>query len=183
MQNKIINGPTILTLIRILLAIPLLPLMFSEEIGMKIVALGCFVMAGLTDIIDGVWARGRNKVTDLGAFLDPLADKILVNLVFLGLVTINVISVYWFVVILVRDFSVDGMRMMMARKGKTVSASIFGKIKTVLQMITLGLFLLNMIIMNTVLNSINYVFLSIALIMTIYSGMDYLVKGWKELEK
>ena len=86
-------------------------------------------------------------------------------------------------IILIRDFSVDGMRMMMARKGKTVSASIFGKIKTVLQMITLGLFLLNMIIMNTVLNSINYVFLSIALIMTIYSGMDYLVKGWKELEK
>lgn len=183
MKKKTLNVPTILTLIRIILVVPLLILMLSDGIVCKILAIVCFVTASLTDFIDGRLARKNHQVTDLGAFLDPLADKMLVNLTFLVLVYMGYIPLVAFAIILVRDFAVDGMRMMVARRGETVAASIYGKAKTMTQMITLTLFLVNLCLNNAILFNISTVLLYVVLALTVFSGVDYLVKGWNKAIK
>ena len=178
-----INGPTVLTLLRIILVVPLVALMLTDSTPAHIAAVVCFVVASLTDFIDGRWARRAHIVTDLGAFLDPLADKMLVNLTFLVLVYQDRIPLWMFALILVRDFAVDGMRMLSAKNGITISASIFGKLKTTVQMITLTLILLNVILDNQPLSIINTVLLYIVIALTLFSGADYLIKGWQQLAK
>ena len=178
-----INGPTILTLLRIVLVLPLVALMLTDSTPAHVAAIICFVIASLTDFIDGRWARHSHLVTDLGAFLDPLADKMLINLTFLVLVYQNLVPLWMFAVILVRDFAVDGMRMMSAKNGITISASIFGKLKTTIQMLTLISIMLNTIINSDPLAIANTVLLYLVLALTLFSGADYLTKGWKQLQK
>lgn len=173
------NGPTILTLMRIVLVAPVMICIFVDSLPARIITIVCFVLASLTDFIDGRWARHDKIVTDLGAFLDPLADKMLVNLTFLALVVLNIVPVWMFGVILIRDFAVDGLRMMAARKRITLSASKFGKLKTMTQMITITLILINMIFGNEIFATINTILLYIVIILTIFSGLDYLYKGRK----
>ena len=173
------NGPTILTLMRIVLVAPVMICIFMDSLPARIITIVCFVLASLTDFIDGRWARHDKIVTDLGAFLDPLADKMLVNLTFLALVVLNIVPVWMFGVILIRDFAVDGLRMMAARKRITLSASKFGKLKTMTQMITITLILINMIFGNEVFATVNTILLYIVIILTIFSGLDYLYKGRK----
>lgn len=182
-MTKKINGPTILTILRIVLVLPMLIFCSIDAVWAKIVALCCFVIAATTDFIDGKWARKKHLVTDLGAFLDPLADKMLVNLAFLVLCLQNVVPMWILAIILVRDFAVDGIRMTLARNGETVSASIWGKTKTMVQMITLTSMFLNLIINNNVLSTINLILLYIATILTILSGADYIKKGWSKAIK
>ena len=177
------NGPTILTLSRIILVIPLVICFFIDNLPAQIITLVCFIVASATDFVDGRWARKKKIVTDLGAFLDPLADKMLVNLTFLLLVYVNIVPLWMFAIILVRDFAVDGMRMLAAKNGITVSASVFGKSKTMVQMITLSLILLNIILNNEILAGFNMAFLYLVVFLTVFSGADYLIKGWKQLIK
>lgn len=186
MKNKrkeILNGPTILTIARIILTIPLMICIFIDNLPAQIITLICFVVASATDFIDGRWARKSKKVTELGIFLDPLADKMLVNLTFLALVVSGLVPFWMFAIILIRDFAVDGMRMMQAKSGKVIAASIYGKAKTMTQMITLTLILLNVILKFDPLNIINTILLYIVVILTVLSGVDYLTKGWKQLIK
>ena len=179
----LINGPTVLTILRIVLVVPLVALMLTDGAPAHIAALVIFIVASLTDFIDGRWARRAHIVTDLGAFLDPLADKMLVNLTFLVLVYQNLVPLWLFAVILVRDFAVDGMRMVSARSGITISASIFGKLKTTVQMLALTCILVNTIAKSDVLAIIGTVLLYLALALTVFSGLDYLTKGWRQLVK
>lgn len=173
------NGPTILTLMRIVLVAPVMICIFMDSLPARIITIVCFVLASLTDFIDGRWARHDKIVTDLGAFLDPLADKMLVNLTFLALVVLDVVPVWMFGVILIRDFAVDGLRMMAARKKITLAASKFGKLKTMVQMITITLILVNLIFGNEIFAIINTILLYIVIILTIFSGLNYLYKGRK----
>lgn len=149
----------------------------------KITALVIFVVAAITDLIDGKWARKTKTVTTLGAFLDPLADKMLVNLAFLVLVYLNIVPLWVFAIILVRDFAVDGMRMMAARNRITISASFYGKLKTTLQMTTIIILLFNLIVNLEIFTVLGNIALYLALILTILSGLDYLTKGWSQLAK
>ena len=174
-----LNFPTILTLARIILTIPLFILIFCDCLPAKIIAIICFVVASITDYIDGKLARKNKQVTDLGAFLDPLADKMLINLTLLALCYQNLVPIWMFAIIIVRDFAVDGIRMMAAKKGITVSASKSGKLKTTVQMIALSLVLANKIFMNDILLNINIVLLSLMLLLTVVSGLEYIIKGWK----
>ena len=173
------TGPTYLTILRMIFAILFTIFAMLPPTWAKIAALALFAVAAITDKIDGAWARGKNLVTDLGAFLDPLADKMLVNLAFLVLVYLNVVPLWVFAIILVRDFAVDGMRMMAAKDGITISASILGKLKTTFQMVALVIILFNLIIGNDIIGIIGNVSLYIALFMTVFSGADYLIKGYK----
>ena len=182
-KKSILTGPTILTIIRIVLVLPFMILIFQDDLPAKIIALICFIVASATDFIDGRWARRAHLVTDLGAFLDPLADKMLVNLAFLALVYLNIVPLWMFAIILVRDFAVDGMRMVSAKNGVTISASIFGKAKTMVQMITLTLIIFNLILNNNILATVNIILLYFVIILTLFSGVDYLTKGWKQLTK
>ena len=102
------TGPTYLTILRMVLSVVFMIFAVLPDTWAKIVALVIFIIAAITDKIDGIWARKSKKVTDLGAFLDPLADKMLVNLAFLVLTYLNVVPLWVFAIILVRDFAVDG---------------------------------------------------------------------------
>lgn len=178
-----ITGPTYLTLLRMLLAVAFVIFVMLGPVWGKVVALVLFIIAALTDLIDGKWARKQKIVTDLGAFLDPLADKMLVNLAFLVLVYLGVVPLWVFAIILVRDFAVDGMRMMAARSGRTIAASNWGKWKTTFQMTALIIILLNLIVNLEIFTVLGNIFLYLALLLTIYSGADYLIKGYQKLIK
>ena len=177
------TGPTYLTILRMLLSVVFLVFLLLPDDWAKITALVIFIIAAITDKIDGKWARKSKQVTDLGAFLDPLADKMLVNLAFLALVCLNVVPLWVFAVILVRDFAVDGMRMMVARRGTTTAASFYGKLKTTTQMTALIIILLNLIVNLEIFTILGNIALYLALILTVFSGADYLIKGWKRLAK
>ena len=179
----LITGPTYLTLLRMLLSAAFVIFAMLEPVWAKIVALVLFIVAALTDLIDGKWARKKKTVTDLGAFLDPLADKMLVNLAFLVLVYLGVVPLWVFAIILVRDFAVDGMRMMSAKDGLTIAASNYGKWKTAFQMTALIIILLNLIANLEIFTILGNIFLYLALFLTIFSGADYLLKGYRKLIK
>ena len=109
-----------------------------------------FIFASATDFLDGYLARKNNQVTDLGKFLDPIADKMLVNsmLIFLAinftsLSTYTKIPFFCVILMIIRDLIVDGLRLMAAKKNVVISANIFGKLKTVLQMFTIAFVFLN----------------------------------------
>ena len=177
------TGPTILTILRMLLSIIFMIFALLPYTWARITSLTIFIIASLTDLIDGKWARKKKVVTDLGAFLDPLADKMLINLAFLVLVYLGVVPIWVFAIILVRDFAVDGMRMMAARKGITISASFYGKLKTTIQMTALIIIMLNLIVNLDLFTVLGNIALYLALILTVFSGGDYLIKGWKKVIK
>lgn len=182
-KKQKLTGPTYLTIIRIILSIVFLIFLLLPYQWSLIVALVIFIIASITDTIDGKWARKSKLVTDLGAFLDPLADKMLINIAFLALVYLGVVPIWVFAIILVRDFAVDGMRMMAAREGITISASFYGKLKTTVQMVVLIILLLNLIVNLEVFTILGNIALYLALFLTILSGADYLFKGYKKLIK
>lgn len=149
-----------------------------------------FVIASLTDFLDGYLARKNNQVTDLGKFLDPIADKMLVNsmLVFLS---INFVSLndhlrfpfFCVILMIIRDLVVDGLRFMAATKKVVISANIYGKFKTVFQMIALSIVLLNGFPFNLFdSNWIRYLHISdifcyIATLISLISGVIYLTEN------
>ncbi len=111
-----------------------------------------FIVASFTDFLDGYLARKNNQVTDLGKFLDPIADKMLVDGILIYLLgrtadtphsSVTPIAVYCVIVMIIRDLIVDAIRLMGVRKNKVIAANIFGKAKTVLQMIAIPALLLN----------------------------------------
>lgn len=179
--SRPLNVPTILTLLRMVLSVAFVVFALLSATWSKVAALVIFITAAITDLIDGKLARKQKIVTDLGAFLDPLADKMLVNLAFLVLVYLGVVPLWVFAVILVRDFAVDGMRMMSAKNGITISASKLGKWKTTFQMTALIIILLNLIVNLEAFTILGNIALYIALALTILSGANYLIKGWQTL--
>ena len=131
-----------------------------------------FVIASVTDFFDGFIARDWNQMTKLGAILDPLADKMLMLAGFMGLMIIDRASVWAVFLILTREFLITGLRVAVASEGKSVSASMMGKIKTVVQMFAIGFLTMNW--------SGGVILLWIAVVITIYSGIEYIVGYLKE---
>lgn len=150
-----------------------------------LVAAGVFVLISCTDWIDGYLARSRNEVTDLGKFLDPLADKILVAAALIALVELRVIPSWPVLIILTREFIVSGIRMIAATKGVVIAASWYGKAKTVLQIVAIVMFLikdsLNLPTFSSALENplyvASWVVMIAALIMTVLSMLDYIAKA------
>ena len=153
-----------------------------------------FIIASITDKLDGYIARSRNQITTFGKFLDPIADKILVIVAMLMLVGSGKIP-YWIpAIVVIREFMVSGYRLVAVQKnGNVIAASIWGKIKTATQMVGLILafvdknvfgviFTSNLTGFDFALNLIVTIMLSISVVATIVSGVDYL-KGSKELFK
>ncbi len=133
-----------------------------------------FLIACLTDAVDGYIARSKDKITDIGKFMDPLVDKILVISVFVYLVSINTLPDWIIIIIIFREFAVSGFRIIAASKGVVIVASIIAKIKTQSQMIAVVFALLELPF---------YLFVTvIALILTVLSGAQYIYKG-RELFK
>lgn len=179
--QKVLTGPTYLTILRMILSVAFMILIIPPHTWTKIAALIVFIVASITDKVDGIWARSKGLVTDLGTFLDPLADKMLVDLAFLAMVQVGIIPIWAFAIILVRDLAIDGMRMMIARSGVTVAASYLGKLKTTVQMIALIVLQLAAILQVNFIFIIGYIALFIAIALTVISGGDYLIKGWSKI--
>ena len=154
-----------------------------------------FIIASITDKLDGYIARSRNQITTFGKFLDPIADKILVLTAMIYLVGFGKIPAWIPVIVMFREFLVSGYRLVACEKGgKVIAASVWGKLKTVTQMLALvlvfvdkysyGYFISNSIenVGWRVLNIITFILLTISVIATIFSGYDY-IKGGKDLFK
>lgn len=198
------NLPNRLTLARILLVplilIFILPLpqlaifqswnVFIGQYG-QLVALLLFAIASLTDLFDGKIARSRNLVTNLGKFLDPIADKMLVISVMIALVQISRLNALVAIIVIIREFIVTGVRLVASDKGVVISASNLGKAKTVSQliavMIMLGeqtlILLFGSFIPPDWITLIGDFAMLVAVILTLVSGFDYLKKNLSYLKE
>ena len=145
----------------------------------KWIALVLFIVASLTDMLDGKIARKYNLVTNFGKLMDPLADKLLVMSALICLAQIGDVPGWMVIIILGREFIITGMRQVAAAQGIVIAAGTTGKIKTITQMIAIPLLLLNnwpfsLLSFNLPMDTI---FLWIALVMTVVSGTEYIVKN------
>ena len=137
-------------------------------------SLGVFILASLTDWIDGQIARKCNQVSDFGKFLDPLADKLLVLSAMLLFVQCGRMTAWSVMVVLLREFAVSGLRMVAAAKGKILAAGWSGKVKTAATMVGLCLMMafMELPLLDTIVTWV-------IVVTTLYSGIEYFVKNWK----
>ena len=140
-------------------------------------------MASITDAIDGHIARSRNLVTDFGKFLDPLADKLLVTCAMLVLMEEGRLWGWVVAIILAREFAITGLRSVAASNGTVIAASIYGKLKTIVQMAMIVVLLLNnfpfsIIYIHTgIYIPFDIIMIGLATLLTIVSGVDYFIKN------
>ena len=155
--------------------------MLTDVVGnSKYIAVAIFIIASLTDTLDGFIARKYNLVSNFGKFMDPLADKLLVCSALICLIALNRIPAWIVIVIISREFIISGFRLIAADNGVVIAASYWGKFKTASQMVTVILLVLN--IQNTVFTVLGTVFIYISLVLTVVSLIDYIAKN-KEVLK
>lgn len=184
LPNKITMGRIIISIIILLLMIfpfynveytfPKYLVMGRVVIDLKYIICGIlFMIASVSDFLDGRLARKNNLVTDFGKVMDAIADKILVNGVLIIMAVDGVLPVIIPVVIITRDTIVDSIKMVAGSKGKVVAASIWGKIKTVCMMIGITLLFFNNLPFELLNFSLGYYLVIIACVLSIYSGVQY----------
>ena len=166
-----------LTIFRIILVPVFVSLMLSDFTASNIWAVLVFILASLTDYLDGYLARSRNEITDFGKFLDPIADKILVISALLCLLEFGIIPSWSVIIIIAREFIVSGLRMSAASKNVVIAADKFGKMKTVLQMLSIILMMISLTYSWANYYNIALVFYYFSVILTVFSGCSYILKN------
>lgn len=166
-----------ITIIRILLIPIFIFFMFANIKGSNYYAVSIFLIAAATDSLDGYLARKKNQVTNLGKFLDPIADKLLVISALVCLVELNRVSSIIVIIIISREIIITGFRVICASEGTVLAASWWGKIKTVSQIIAIVLLLLNNYPFSELGIPASSIFVYFATIITVYSGYDYIQKN------
>lgn len=187
------NLPNKITLSRVLM-IPFFILFMAVDFGWGIIQFGgvempvehlvgaiIFIIASTTDWLDGYLARKNNLVTNMGKFLDPLADKLLVSAAFILLVEMGFAPAWIVIVIISREFAVTGLRLILAGGGEVVAANQLGKIKTVTQLLAISFLLLHNVFFEPLGIPFGTIMLYIALFFTVWSGVDYFIKNRKVL--
>lgn len=137
-----------------------------------------FIFASITDWLDGYIARKYNLITNMGKFLDPLADKLLVSAAFIMLIELQIAPAWIIIVIISREFAITGFRLVASGEGVVLAASSMGKLKTVSQILAVILLMLNNFPFSYTNIPFDMIMLYIALIFTVWSGIDYFVKNW-----
>lgn len=188
---KKMNLPNKLTMLRMLLVIVFVVFMClpTKFVWAKYVSLGAFVVASITDFLDGYISRKKNLVTKFGKIMDPLADKMLVASGFILLATAGVIPAWMAVIIVLRDFFVTGLRNFGADSNKDLAASLTGKVKTVFQLLAIilalvgtynfGDFVTQSLVMTPIELLINIgmsVSVAAAVLATVWSLIDYIAR-------
>ena len=170
------NLPNKLTLLRVIM-IPFFIVMLlmndGETTMFRYIAAGIFIVASLTDWLDGAIARKYNLVTNFGKFMDPLADKLLVCSALICLVALEQFPVWMVIIIVSREFIISGFRLIASDNGVVIAASYWGKFKTVFQMVMICLMIADIAQIAIVTTVVMY----IALALTIISLVDYLIKN------
>ncbi len=170
------NLPNRLTIARVIM-IPffLIFLMTDFFAGSKYVALAIFIIASLTDMLDGKIARKYNLVTNFGKFMDPLADKLLVCSAMIAFIELDLIPAWIVIIIIAREFIISGFRLIAAEKNVVIAAGMSGKIKTTVQMIMCCLLIARLPF--AFMRYVEQVFIYAALVLTVYSLIVYLVQN------
>lgn len=148
-------------------------LMTNYVPGSKWIALAIFIVASLTDFLDGYIARKYNMVSNFGKFMDPLADKLLVCSALIGLLALGNINVYLVMIIIARDFIISGFRLIASDKGVVIAANWLGKVKTTMQMIMIGFMIGNL----EQIKIISIILGWVVLVLTLVSLIDYIIKN------
>ena len=174
------NLPNKLTVLRVIL-IPFFVLALLAAGGriqmLRYLAAAIFIVASLTDMLDGKIARKYNLVTNFGKFMDPLADKLLVCSALICLVELRQLPAWMVIIIVSREFIISGFRLVAAEQGIVIAASYWGKFKTTFQMIAVILMIVNLSVLCWLTAACTW----IALILTVISLVDYIAKNHKVL--
>ena len=179
------NLPNKLTLARILIVPLFVFFVATKTPTYQWIALVLFILASITDMLDGRIARSRNLVTDFGKFMDPIADKLLVMSALVMLVEQNRMPGWVCMLMLAREFAVSGFRLVASTKGKVIAAGIWGKLKTITQMvyISMALLLIPMYEIDRDIHDVwhvaTQVIMYVSMLLTLWSGFDYI---WKNRE-
>ena len=165
------NLPNKLTLLRIVLILPFLLVLYLGIPGASYIALAIFILASLTDLLDGKIARKYSLITDFGKFADPLADKMLVTAAMLWFVENGQMPGWALLIVIVREFAVSGLRMVASDKGRVIAAGWSGKVKTASTMVCIILMFLS------IPPVVNNLCVAVIVVTTIYSGVEYFMKN------
>ncbi|MBI3666098.1 MAG: CDP-diacylglycerol--glycerol-3-phosphate 3-phosphatidyltransferase [Acidobacteria bacterium] len=181
--------PNTLTLLRIFFIPLLLAVLLRKQVFLETpwitltkewIALPIFLVAALTDLLDGRIARRRGQVSTLGTLLDPVADKLLISAAFISLVELGMVPAWMVVVIVGREFAVSGLRSIAAAEGYTIEASELGKTKMVMQVIAVSLLLVGA--RSPLFSKLGLVAVWLVVLFAIVSAVDYFRKFWRRVD-
>jgi len=182
-KKSIFNLPNSLTLFRIACIPVLVLLLFFPHKATSFLAALVFGLASLSDLLDGFLARRQQLVTTFGKFLDPLADKLVVSAALIMLIPLGRAPAWMVVVIVGRELAITGLRSMAVSEGKVISADELGKKKMVFQIVAILGLLLHYEYFGINLHSIGMFFLWLAVVLTLWSGINYFRRFWDVLEE
>ena len=165
------NLPNKLTLLRIIMILPFLLVLYLDVPGAAYIALAIFILASLTDMLDGKIARKHNLITDFGKFADPLADKMLVTAAMIWFVENGQMPGWALLIVILREFAVSGLRMVASDKGRVIAAGWSGKVKTASTMVCIVIMFL------PIPAPLNWVCIAVIVATTIWSGVEYFIKN------
>lgn len=168
-----------MTVVRILAVPFIIALLYFPSRTTCLIATVLFLVAILTDLADGFWARRYNQVTNFGKFLDPLADKILIASVLIMLVELNWIPAWIAIIVIVRELLVTGLRAIAADKGQVIAADKYGKMKTIMQSVALVPLIYHYPVFGVDAAKLGFVLLLVAVVLTLYSGWNYLYSFYR----
>lgn len=176
------NLPNKITIIRVCLIPVFLVFMLVPELAYgRYIAAGIFILAALTDALDGHLARKHNLITNFGKFMDPLADKLLVSSALICLVELKLLPSWIAIIIIAREFIISGFRLIASDNGVVIAASWWGKIKTNVQVVMSVMLIIDLDI--TFINILEQVAIYLALALTVISLVDYMVKNRQVLKE
>lgn len=177
------NLPNKLTILRVIMIPFFLIFMLTDFMGAngKYIALALFAIASFTDFLDGYLARKYKLVTNFGKFMDPLADKLLVSAALISFVELQTLPAWIVITIISREFIISGFRLVASDNGVVIAASYWGKFKTVTQMVMIILLIIDF--QTSFFVILENIFIYLALILTIVSLLDYLIKNKNVLKE
>ncbi|MBP3624624.1 MAG: CDP-diacylglycerol--glycerol-3-phosphate 3-phosphatidyltransferase [Peptococcaceae bacterium] len=175
------NLPNKLTIARMCMVPLFIIALMMNTPASRLIATVIFALASLTDMLDGQIARKYNMVTNFGKLMDPLADKVLTAAAMICLVELGDLAAWIAVVIIFREYLITGLRSVAASENIVVAANIWGKVKTVCQMIALMLLMVKPQIVDLCGINIGLWLMYVAVALTIYSGLDYVLKLNKQI--
>jgi CDP-diacylglycerol--glycerol-3-phosphate 3-phosphatidyltransferase len=170
-----------LTMLRIFTVPVIVLLMYFPNRGTCLLAMLVFILASLTDLFDGLLARRYGLVTNIGKFLDPLADKLLVISVLIMLVHLGWLQAWIIILIIGREMTVTGLRAVAADQGHVIAADRYGKLKTIVQVVALCPLILHYSWWGFDPNPLGMVLIWVALILTLFSGANYLYRFFSQV--
>ena len=180
-RQQILTLPNGLTIIRVLVIPIIIILLYSEGSVYRLVNAILFLLAAVTDTLDGYLARRRGMVTTLGKFLDPLADKLLIVTALIALIPARGIPVWMVIIIVGREIAVTGLRSIAAAQGMVIAAGSWGKYKTFLEVLSVFFLILNGEYFSIDFQDAGVALLGVAVIFAVISGMKYFKDFLKQI--